>query len=44
MRAAFLATAALVAITFWGMAVYTDGAVAGNVPVDGYGVSLQAVN
>lgn len=40
LRTAFLSAATLLAISFWGMAVYTDGAAAGNVPTDGYGISL----
>ncbi|WP_223476294.1 hypothetical protein [Oricola indica] len=39
-RAAFLSAATLLAISFWGLAVYTDGALAGKVPSDGYGVSM----
>lgn len=42
-RATLLSVAALVGISFWGLAVYTEGAVAGNVPLDGYGVSSQSV-
>ena len=40
MRVALLTLGMLVSITFWGLAVYTDGAVASNAPVDGYGVSV----
>ncbi|MCI5078471.1 hypothetical protein [Oricola sp.] len=40
-RAAFLSAATLLAISFWGLAVYTDGAMAGKVPSDGYGVSAS---
>jgi hypothetical protein len=39
LRTAFLSTATLVAISFWGLAVYSDGALAGKAPVDGYGIS-----
>ena len=39
LRTAFLSAATLVAISFWGLAVYSDGALAGKAPVDGYGVS-----
>ena len=42
-RAAVLSAGMLVAISFWGLAVYTDGAMAGKVPVDGYGVSIATV-
>lgn len=41
LRAAILSAATLLAISFWGLAVYTDGAVAGQVPADGYGISAQ---
>jgi hypothetical protein len=44
MRTALLTTAALTAIALWGLAVYTDGAIAGHVPVDGYGVSVAATD
>ncbi|MEL6919482.1 MAG: hypothetical protein AAFO77_00460 [Pseudomonadota bacterium] len=40
MRATLLTLGTLVAIAFWGMAVYTDGAVASHAPSDGYGVSV----
>ncbi|MEO1700993.1 MAG: hypothetical protein AAFR71_02995 [Pseudomonadota bacterium] len=40
MRAALLAIGTLIGISLWGMAVYTDGAVASNAPLDGYGVSV----
>ncbi|MEO0543612.1 MAG: hypothetical protein AAFY99_07320 [Pseudomonadota bacterium] len=40
MRAALLTFGTLIAISLWGMAVYTDGAVASHTPVDGYGVSI----
>lgn len=42
MRTAFLLIAAIFAIALLGMSVYTEGAIAGNVPTDGYGVSAQA--
>lgn len=42
MRIAFLSAFALFAISLWGLAVYTDGAIAGNVPLDGYGVSAAS--
>ena len=42
MRTVILTVGALLGITLWGMAVYTDGANAGNVPADGYGVSRLA--
>ncbi len=38
-RATLLSLAALAGICLWGLAVYSEGAIAGNVPVDGYGVS-----
>jgi hypothetical protein len=38
-RAAVLSAGMLLAISFWGLAVYTDGAMAGKVPADGYGIS-----
>jgi len=38
-RAAVLSAGMLLAISFWGLAVYTDGAMAGKVPTDGYGIS-----
>ena len=38
-RATLLSLAALAGICLWGLAVYSEGAVAGNVPLDGYGVS-----
>ncbi|MEO1747460.1 MAG: hypothetical protein AAFR27_02375 [Pseudomonadota bacterium] len=40
MRAALLVCGTVIAISLWGMAVYTDGAVASNVALDGYGVSV----
>ena len=39
-RAAMLTLAMMMATSLWGLAVYTDGALAGNVPADGYGVSV----
>lgn len=42
-RAAFLSAATLLAISFWGLAVYTDGAMAGKVPSDGYGISAGRI-
>lgn len=42
MRTVILTAGALFGIALWGMAVYTGGANAGNVPVDGYGVSRLA--
>ncbi|MEO1746546.1 MAG: hypothetical protein AAFR13_08455 [Pseudomonadota bacterium] len=44
MRAALLTLGTLVAITLWGLAVYSDGAVAGHAPADGYGVSIADAN
>ena len=41
-RATFLSLATLFGIMLWGLAVYSDGAIAGNVPLDGYGVSALA--
>lgn len=38
-RAAFLSAATLLAISFFGLAVYTEGAQAGRTAIDGYGVS-----
>ncbi|MFZ2102685.1 MAG: hypothetical protein WAU86_19175 [Oricola sp.] len=38
-RAAFLSAATLLAISFLGLAVYTEVAIAGKAPADGYGVS-----
>ena len=38
-RAAVLSAGMLLAISFWGLAVYTEGAMAGKVPSDGYGIS-----
>lgn len=38
-RTVFLSAATLFGISFWGLAVYTDGAMAGKVPSDGYGIS-----
>ena len=38
-RAVFLTMSSLLAIAFWGLAVYSDGALAGKVPADGYGIS-----
>ncbi|HMQ58704.1 MAG TPA: hypothetical protein PKE65_09155 [Rhizobiaceae bacterium] len=38
-RATLLSTAMVLGILFWGMAVYSDDAIAGKVPSDGYGVS-----
>ncbi|MEM1377185.1 MAG: hypothetical protein AAGG69_07320 [Pseudomonadota bacterium] len=43
MRATLLTLGTLVAISFWGAAVYSGGAVASNVPSDGYGVSEATV-
>ncbi len=40
-RAVLLTFAMIAATSLWGLAVYTDGAMAGNVPVDGYGVSVS---
>lgn len=42
-RAAVLSAGMLIAISFWGLAVYTDGAMAGKVPVDGYGISVSKI-
>lgn len=42
MRTALLSAAAMLAIMFWGLSVYTEGAIAGNVPADGYGISVVA--
>lgn len=42
MRATLLTLAMMLATSLWGLAVYTEGAMAGNVPVDGYGVSVSA--
>ena len=39
MRAALLSLVTLFGIALWGLAVYSEGAIAGNVPLDGYGVS-----
>lgn len=44
MRTAFLTAAAMLGIAFWGLSVYTEGAVAGNVPVDGYGISAVQID
>lgn len=38
-RAVFLSAATLIAISFWALAVYTEGAMAGKAPADGYGIS-----
>jgi len=40
-RAAVLSAGMLLAISFWGLAVYTEGAMAGKVPSDGYGISAS---
>lgn len=40
MRTALLSAAAMLGIMFWGLSVYTEGAIAGNVPTDGYGISV----
>jgi hypothetical protein len=40
-RTAFLSAAMLLAISFWGLAVYTEGAFAGKVSEDGYGISAS---
>ena len=40
-RAAFLSAAMLLALSFWGLAVYTETAHAGKVPADGYGISIR---
>lgn len=42
LRATFLSAATVLAIALWGMAVYTDGAISGQVPADGYGVSTAS--
>ena len=42
-RAAVMSAGLLLAISFWGLAVYTDGAMAGKGPGDGYGISAAAV-
>ena len=42
-RAAFLSAAMLLAISFWGLAVYTESVTAGNGPADGYGVSIGLI-
>jgi hypothetical protein len=42
-RAAVLSAGMLLAISFWGLAVYTDGAMAGKVPSDGYGISADGI-
>lgn len=39
-RAVVLSAGMLLAISFWGLAVYTEGAIAGKVPDDGYGISV----
>ena len=44
LRATLLSLATLFGISLWGLAVYTDGAVAGGTPVDGYGVSALPLN
>ena len=44
LRATLLSLATLFGITLWGMAVYSDGAVAGNAPLDGYGVSAISID
>ena len=41
-RALLLTFSSLLAIAFWGLAVYSDGALAGKVPADGYGISVVA--
>ena len=43
-RAAFLSAAMLLAISFWGLAVYTESAQAGKGPVDGYGISIELIS
>jgi hypothetical protein len=43
-RAAFLSAAMLLAISFWGLAVYTESAQAGKSPVDGYGISFRLIS
>lgn len=40
-RAAFLSAAMLLALSFWGLAVYTESAHAGKAPIDGYGISIE---
>lgn len=42
-RAAVMSAGLLLAISFWGLAVYTDGAMAGKGPGDGYGISAASV-
>ena len=44
LRATLLSAATIFGISLWGMAVYSDGAIAGNAPVDGYGVSAVTLN
>lgn len=44
LRAMLLSIATIFGISLWGIAVYSDGAVAGNAPVDGYGVSAVTPN
>lgn len=43
-RAAFLSAAMLLALSFWGLAIYTESAQAGKAPVDGYGISIRLVS
>jgi hypothetical protein len=38
-RTIFLSVGMVFAISFWGLAVYSEGALAGKVPADGYGIS-----
>lgn len=38
-RTMFLSAITLLSISLWGLAVYTEGAAAGKVPADGYGIS-----
>ena len=40
-RAAFLSAATLLAISFFGLAVYTEGAQAGRTAIDGYGITAS---
>lgn len=40
-RAAFLSAAMLLALSFGGLAVYTENAHAGKPSVDGYGITIR---
>ncbi|WP_306127164.1 hypothetical protein [Roseitalea sp. MMSF_3516] len=39
-----LSLATLFGISLWGLSVYSEAAITGNVPVDGYGVSANFVS